>query len=350
MAAQTTGNPINTDVMDSSGPVNVAILGAGRIAHSMSSTLRAMMDDPRYSNLVSLYAVASRDGDRAREFADRYSIPVSYGSYGELLADPHVDLVYIATPHSFHAEQAIMCMKAGKSVLVEKAFTVNADQARDVIAASRDTGMTCVEAIWTRFMPSRAIIDGIVESGAIGRVQSIEANLGYPTTSKPRLTDPGLAGGALLDVGVYPLNFIDMILGGCPVARINSSMSAYQTGVDAQNSITLWYEDGTMAVATSSMTSTTDRMGAIRGTDGYILCGNVNNIESIDVFDGSHQRVRSYDIPPQLTGYEYEVAATVASMRAGKVECPQMPHADTLRMMELMDDIRGQWGLRFPCE
>ena len=342
-----------TDTMSGTttdGPIAVAILGAGRIAHSMAATVRAMMADPRYSRLVSLYAVASRDDDRAREFADRHSIPVSYGSYDELLADPRVDLVYIATPHSLHAEQSIMCMRAGKAVLVEKAFTVNADQARDVIAASRDTGMTCVEAIWTRFMPSRGIIDGVISSGVIGEVQSIEANLGYPTTGKARLTDPRLAGGALLDVGVYPLNFIDMVMGGRPVARIDTTMSAYSTGVDAQNSMTLWYEDGTMAVATSSMTSVTDRIGSIRGTDGYILCRNINNVESIEVFDGSHQLVRTHAIPAQLTGYEYEVASTATALRAHAIECPEMPHADTLRMMELMDDIRERWGLRYPGE
>ena len=342
-----------TDTMSGTttdGPIAVAILGAGRIAHSMAATVRAMMADPRYSRLVSLYAVASRDDDRAREFADRHSIPVSYGSYDELLADPRVDLVYIATPHSLHAEQSIMCMRAGKAVLVEKAFTVNADQARDVIAASRDTGMTCVEAIWTRFMPSRDIIDGVISSGVIGEVQSIEANLGYPTTGKARLTDPRLAGGALLDVGVYPLNFIDMVMGGRPVTRIDTTMSAYSTGVDAQNSMTLWYEDGTMAVATSSMTSVTDRIGSVRGTDGYILCRNINNVESIEVFDGSHQLVSTHAIPAQLTGYEYEVASTATALRAHAIECPEMPHADTLRMMELMDDIRERWGLRYPGE
>ena len=332
------------------GPVAIAILGAGRIAHSMAATIRTMMADPRYSDLVSLYAVASRDGGRAREFADRHSIPVSYGSYDELLADPRVDLVYIATPHSLHAEQSIMCMRAGKGVLVEKAFTVNADQARNVIAVSRETGMTCVEAIWTRFMPSRRIIDDVISSGAIGEIQSIETDLGYPTTGKARLTDPRLAGGALLDVGVYPLNFIDMVMEGRPAARIDTTMSAYRTGVDAQNSMTLWYEDGTMAVATSSMTSVTDRIGSIRGTDGYILCRNINNVESVEVFDGSHQLVDTHEIPAQLTGYEYEVAATATALRAHATECPEMPHADTLRMMELMDRIRGEWGLRYPCE
>ena len=185
---------------------------------------------------------------------------------------------------------------------------------------------------------------------ARGWRKSIEANLGYPTTGKARLTDPRLAGGALLDVGVYPLNFIDMVMGGRPVARIDTTMSAYSTGVDAQNSMTLWYEDGTMAVATSSMTSVTDRIGSVRGTDGYILCRNINNVESIEVFDGSHQLVSTHAIPAQLTGYEYEVASTATALRAHAIECPEMPHADTLRMMELMDDIRERWGLRYPGE
>ena len=137
--------------------VNVAILGAGRIAQSMAETLVKMAADPRYTDLVSPYAVAARDGERAATFAAQYGFPVSYGSYEELAADPNVNLVYIATPHNLHAEQAILCMRAGKGVLVEKAFGANAAQTRAMLDASRETGMLCAEAIWTRYMPSRII-------------------------------------------------------------------------------------------------------------------------------------------------------------------------------------------------
>ena len=330
--------------------VNVAILGAGRIAQSMADTLVKMAADPRYTDLVSPYAVAARDGERAATFAAQYGFPVSYGSYEELAADPNVNLVYIATPHNLHAEQAILCMRAGKGVLVEKAFGANAAQTRAMLDVSRETGMLCAEAIWTRYMPSRTMIDDILASGTIGEVTAINANLCYPTTAKARITDPALAGGALLDVGVYPINFIDMIMHNAPIARVESSMRAYETGVDAHNSMTFYYENGVMATAQSSILCHSDRMGAVWGTDGYLTCENINNVASIDVHDGNHQVKAHYDVPPQLTGYEYEVAASAQAMLDGRRECEAKPHADTLRIMELMDSLRADWGLTYPFE
>ena len=330
--------------------INVAILGAGRIAQSMAKTLVAMAADERYRDLVAPYAVAARDGERAAEFAAKYGFPVSYGSYEELAADPNVNLVYIATPHNFHAEQAVLCMRAGKGVLVEKAFGANAAQSQEMLDVSAQTGMLCTEAIWTRYMPSRAMIDDIIASGAIGEVQAIEANLCYPTTAKARITDPALAGGALLDVGVYPINFIDMIMHNAPIARIESSMQPFETGVDAHDSMTFYYENGVMATAQSSILCHSDRMGAVWGTKGYLTCQNINNVESIDVFDGTHTVTAHYDVPAQLTGYEYEVAAAAQAVLDGRIECAEMPHADTMRIMKLMDSLRADWELTYPFE
>lgn len=330
--------------------INAAILGAGRIAQSMAKTLVAMAADERYRDLVAPYAVAARDGERAAEFAAKYGFPVSYGSYEELAADPNVNLVYIATPHNFHAEQAVLCMRAGKGVLVEKAFGANAAQSQEMLDVSAQTGMLCTEAIWTRYMSSRAMIDDIIASGAIGEVQAIEANLCYPTTAKARITDPALAGGALLDVGVYPINFIDMIMHNAPIARIESSMQPFETGVDAHDSMTFYYENGVMATAQSSILCHSDRMGAVWGTKGYLTCQNINNVESIDVFDGTHTVTAHYDVPAQLTGYEYEVAAAAQAVLDGRTECAEMPHADTMRIMKLMDSLRADWELTYPFE
>lgn len=330
--------------------IRIAILGAGRIAQHMADTLVKMAADSRYTDLVEPYAVAARDAGRAADFATKYGFPVSYGSYEELVSDPNVDLVYIATPHNLHAEQAILCMKAGKGVLVEKAFGANAAQTREMLAVAKETGMLCAEAIWTRYMPSRGMIDDIIASGIIGDVQAIDANLCYPTTAKARITDPALAGGALLDVGVYPINFIDMIMHNAPIARIESSMRPYETGVDAHNSMTFYYENGVMATAQSSILCHSDRMGSVWGTDGYMVCQNINNVEAIDVYDGNHTIVAHYDVPAQLTGYEYEVAAAAQAVIDGRTECEEMPHADTLRIMELMDSLRRDWNLTYPFE
>lgn len=279
---------------------------------------------------------------------------MSYGSYDELLADPDVDLVYIATPHSLHAEQGIACLKAGKNILVEKSFTANAAQARALLDAADGSGLLCTEAIWTRYMPSRAIVDRIVASGAIGELRSISANLCYPVSGKARMSDPAMAGGALLDVGVYPLNFIDMVMGGhgeVPVERVETSMTPYApTGVDAQNSTTLYYANGVMAVSTSSMLACSDRAGCIWGDKGYVVCRNINNIEAIDVYGADHAVAEHYDVPAQLTGYEYQVAAAANAILDGREECAEMPHADSLRIVELMDELRAKWGLKYPFE
>ncbi|RSX54420.1 oxidoreductase [Bifidobacterium goeldii] len=333
--------------------VKVAILGAGGIAHHMAQTLSMMTTDARYSSLIEPYAVAARSKDRAEAFAAQYGIKQAYGSYDELLADPAVDLVYIATPHSLHAEQAIACMKAGKNVLVEKSFTANAQQAQQVLDTAQATGLLCTEAIWTRYMPSRAIIDEILASGEIGEVKSISANLCYPVSHKARMTDPALAGGALLDVGVYPLNFIDMVMGGhgaTPIDHFVSSMAPYATGVDAQNTTTIYYENGVMANAASSMLASSDRGGYVWGTNGYLVCQNINNVEGVDVYGLDHALRRHIDIPAQLTGYEYEVADAANAILDGRTQCEAMPHADTLRIMELMDQIRAAWGLKYPFE
>ena len=244
---------------DTARPLNVAILGAGRIAQTMAKTLTMMADSPTYSAMVTPYAIASRSQDKADKFAATYHLPHAYGSYEAMLADPAVDLVYIATPHSLHAEQAIACMRAGKPVLVEKAFAANLEQARAVIDESDKTGLYCGEAIWTRYMPSRAVIDRIIDSGRIGAVTGINANLCYSMTHKARLTDPNLAGGALLDVGIYPLTFIDMVMGAQEIDHLATSMQPYPTGVDAQSTTTLYYADTTMATALSSMLCVSDR-------------------------------------------------------------------------------------------
>ncbi|MDN6024531.1 Gfo/Idh/MocA family protein [Bifidobacterium mongoliense] len=330
--------------------IKVAILGAGGIAHAMALTLNRMADDPRYTNLVEPYAVAARDGERAADFARQYGLPVSYGSYEEMLADPEVDLVYIATPHSLHAEQGEQCLRAGKNILVEKSFTANTAQAERLLATARETGLLCTEAIWTRYMPSRTIIHDLLASGIIGEIRTVSANLGYTITGKARLTDPALAGGALLDVGVYPLNFVDMILEGRPYDRMATAMTPYQTGVDAQSTTTLFYPNTVMAVAYSSMVSISDRDGVVWGTDGHLICRNINDISAVDVYDRDYRLVKHVDMPEQLTGYEYEVASAANAILDGARECPEAPHTDTLRIMRLMDDIRGQWGLRFPFE
>ena len=323
-------------------PIKIAILGPGRIAHTMARTVTQMEG-------IVPYAVAARELGRARAFADQYGFERAYGSYAEMLADPEVDLVYIATPHAFHAEQAKLCLLAGKHVLCEKPFTVNAAQAREVFALARERGLLAAEAIWPRYMPMAKTLRELCDSGVIGTPRSLTGGLAYPVTAKPRLTDPALAGGALLDIGIYPLTFASIAFGD-DVVDISSKALLTEAGVDGQESITLTYRDGRMAVLHSSMVALGDRGGAIHGDKGYLVVENVNNFQSITVYDADRRQVARYDQPPQITGFEYEVAASAEAIRAGAVECPQMPHAETVRILEWMDALRAQWGVRYPFE
>lgn len=321
---------------------NIGIMGSGNIAGVMAETIKKMKN-------VKLYAVASRTKVKAEVFAGKYGCKKAYGSYEELVADKKVDLIYIATPHSEHFENARLCILNGKPVLCEKAFTANAAQAEELIRLAREKDVFIAEAMWTRYMPMLTTILEVLGSGIIGELKTLTANLGYVIDKVPRLREPSLAGGALLDVGVYTLNFASMILGN-NIESIESTCTYTETGVDEQNSITIRYMDGKMAVLNSSMVSLSDRKGVIYGTKGYAVIDNINNFESITVYDIHYKQLASYKRPKQISGYEYEVEACLRALDAGELECIQMPHSETIRMMKIMDDIRKQWGVVYPFE
>lgn len=322
--------------------MNVGILGAGNIAGTMARTLNGMKD-------ATAYAVAARDLERAQSFAKEYQVEKAYGSYEEMLQDENVDLVYIATPHSHHLEHGKLCISYGKPVLCEKSFTANAAQARELLDDAREKGVFITEAIWTRYMPSRKIITDIIESGELGDVHMLSANLGYRLIDKERLTNPELAGGALLDVGVYPLNFASMFLGN-DIENITSSCVKFDTGVDGQAGMILTYKDGRMATLHTGMYAATEQYGIIYGSKGYLIAYNINNIDKIEVFSSDRKLIRTIHVPEQITGYEYEVEACMRALNEGRLECEEMPHSETIRLMEQMDTLRAQWGIRYPFE
>ena len=236
--------------------MKTAILGAGNIAKSMAAALRGLQ---KRGENVEPYAVGARELSRAEAFAREQGFEKAYGSYEELVSDPEIDLVYVATPHSMHCEHMRLALEHGKNVLCEKAFTMNAGQAEEVIALAEKKGLLLAEAIWPRYMPSRQMILDLIDSGVIGTVTSLSANLGYPLTHVERLVRPELCGGALLDLGVYPLNFACMAFPG-EIRDVASACVKWETGVDAQNSFTLTFEDGRMAVLYSSMLVQSDRL------------------------------------------------------------------------------------------
>ena len=325
--------------------MRVGYLGAGNISSQRAATIARMTE-------AENYAVAARDLDRAEAFARRWGFARAYGSYEELLADPDVDLVYVALPHSHHHRWTIAALEAGHHVLCEKAFAANGAQAREMVEAARERGLLLAEAIWTRYMPSRPIIEKIIESGEIGEVTTVAANLGYRVCGNRRMTDPALAGGALLDLTVYPLNFASMVLGN-GIRRISAAMVPTGTGVDGQDSIMIEYESGQMASLFTTMYAMTDREGQICGTRGFITVENINNPQAVRVYgsDGLTRALRrEIPVPAQISGYEYEVLACKRAIEEGRIECPEMPHAETLELMRQMDEIRAQLGIVFPFE
>lgn len=324
-----------------------AILAAGGIARKMAEAVTGI--EKAGTVRIQKYAVASRDLSRAEEFAKEWGFEKAYGSYEELAADPEVELVYVASPHSHHYEHAKLCLEHGKHVLVEKAFTVNAAQAEDLMKLVREKQVLLTEAIWTRYMPSRKMIGDLLESGIIGKVSSMTANLGYPLMDVPRLVQPELAGGALLDLGVYSITMALMLFHE-EITDVVSAAVFSPEGVDWMNSITLTFADGKMAVLNSNMTARTDCRAIVNGDEGYMEITEINNPEEIRVFDRDGKLRECFQVPEQINGYEYEVLACIRAIGEGKLECEEMPHSETLRVMRLMDQIRGQWGFRLPCE
>ena len=322
--------------------MKMGILGSGGIAHTMANTVKQMAD-------VELYAVGARTLEKAQSFAEEFGMPKAYGYYEELAADPELDLVYVATPHSHHYPHVKLLLEHGKNVLCEKAFTVNADQARELFQMAEEKKLLLTEAIWTRYIPIQKTLNEVIESGAIGKVHSMTANLCYLISGVERLKKPELAGGALLDVGVYPLNFACMI-DRTPVVKVTSDAVMNEYGVDSSNSITLTFADGATAMLHSSTLVISDRKGMIYGDQGYIEVENINNCQGFKVYDTHYQLVKEYPVPSQISGYEYEVEACKKAIEEGRSECPEMPHRESIRMMELMDTIRKEWGLRYPME
>ena len=322
--------------------IKFAILAPGGIANSMAEAVSQLEE-------IECYAVASRNYDRAKSFADKWGFEKAYGSYEEMVKDPQVELVYVASPHSHHYPYAKLCLEHGKHVLLEKAFTVNAKQAEELITLARGKGLLLAEAFWPRYMPSRKMIDDLIAQGVIGEVHSVMADFGAPLTHVERLSKPELAGGALLDLGVYPINLALQICKS-PVKEIQSSAVMSPQGVDWMNGITLAFEDGKMAVLHSNMLAYMGNRGIINGDKGYIEFNEINNCQEIRVYNDQKEMTARCQVPEQINGYEYEALACVRAIKAGQVECEEMPHSETLRLMKILDAVREQWGFTLPCE
>lgn len=320
----------------------IGIIGAGWIAEKMAETVAAM-------NGYEISAIASRSIERARSFAAKFNIEKAYGSYEKLVCDDDIDLVYVATPHSHHFQHTKLAVEHGKPCLVEKAFTANARETTELLQLAESKGVFVTEAIWTRYMPLSHMIKELLDGGAIGEPRLLSASLCYPLENKERITNPALCGGALLDVGVYVLNFARMYFGSDIVKTVtNCQLGA--TGMDMQESISLSYADGKMANLQTGALCLNDRQGVISGTEGYIRVDNVNCPERVEVYR-NYALVETYEKPSDMiSGYEYQVMECRRCIEAGLLESPLMPHKETLAVMQQMDALRKEWGVKYPMD
>ncbi|MGY1736516.1 Gfo/Idh/MocA family protein [Geodermatophilus sp. SYSU D00684] len=315
------------------------IVGPGRIAQSV-------MGDFAHVDGARPVAVASRSADRAQAFAQQHGLERAYGSYAELLADPEVDVLYVATPHPQHHAIALAAIEAGKALLVEKAFTATTAGAQEVVTAAREAGVFVMEAMWTRFQPAVVRMRELIADGAIGEVRSVQADLGVDRAYDPadRLFALELGGGALLDLGVYVASFAQMLLG--TPDTVTAAGSTYPTGADAEAALLLGWEDGRSATLTTSLRYPTPGQARVFGTGGWI-----------DVLPRFHHPAtialhRTGAEPEEVTrpadgvGYSHELAEVTRCLQEGRTESAVMPLADTLAVQEILGRAAEQLGVR----
>jgi len=327
----------------SDGTIRWGILGTGFIAGLQTKDLK--------ENGFTVQAVGSRSLESSESFAGEYGVATAHGSYEDLVADPLVDVVYVATPHPFHHENALLALNAGKHVLVEKAFTMNARQAQDIVDLAESKGLVALEAMWTRFLPHMIRLRDIIASGTIGEVRKVVAthNQSLPKDPAHRLNDPALGGGALLDLGIYPVSFAFDILG--TPASIKASASMSTTGVDRQTAAIFEYASGAQAMVDCELDAASANRAMVIGSEGWI------DIEStwynpvpftVHAVDGSV--IERYDQPVTSRGMQYQAAELERLIRSGETAGTILPPAETVAIMAAMDEIRRQVGLSYDAD
>ena len=324
----------------------IGIIGAGHIAEKMAATINGMPE-------AEAYAVASRQYGKAAAFAGRFGFAKAFGSYEALVEDPAVDLVYVATPHSLHYDHVRLCLGHGKAVLCEKSFMANAREAEEVTRISEENNVFLAEAIWTRYMPFRKTLRDIVDSGAIGRPMMLSAHLGYPVADKERLVRPELGGGALLDLGVYAINFALMAVKDRKITEQSGLCVKNEYGADIRETMDMITEDGVAISLFADTETLSDRRGIIYGTKGRIEVDNVNNpglVEVLLIDNRTFIKTEEHVLNHHSTGFEYELLEAVKAIGNGKTESESMPWKATLDVLSIMDSYRKAWGVRIGSE
>ena len=318
------------------------IMGPGRIAHKFAQSLKC-------SEAAEITAVGSRSMERAVEFAKQYGINRAYANYAKLAADNDVDIIYVATPHPAHFECALLCLKAGKAVLCEKPFTLNAAETKTLVKTAKSSKLFLMEAMWMRYLPAIVKVRELLTQGEIGEIRMVIADFGnrIPWDPSGRLLNPELGGGALLDVGIYPVSFASMVLGDSPT-KITGIAHLGETGVDEQFSAVLGYEAGKIAALSGAVRTSLPNEARIIGTEGYVRVPDFWRASSLELYQNG--KMEKFEIPFRSTGYIHEAEEAMYCLREGLIESSIMPLDESLKIMKILDTLRKQWGLKYPQE
>lgn len=327
----------------SSGDVRWGILATGGIARSFTRDL--LLHGHRVT------AVGSRSAEGARAFAEQFGIAREHASYDDLVADPEVDVVYVATPHVLHAANAAAALEHGKHVLVEKPFAVRADEARALAALARRERRLLLEAMWTRFLPHMAFVREVVASGRVGEVRSVHADHTQRLSSDPahRLNDPALGGGALLDLGVYPVSFAHDLLG--PPTDVAARGALRETGVDASVATVLRHAGDAVSTSYSSSETRGSNTAVVLGTEGRVEIASVWYAPAVvTVHDARGEVLDRFDQPVSGRGMQHQAAEVERCLALGLTESPLMTLEGSVAVMATLDAVRASIGVRYPGE
>ena len=318
-----------------------AILGCGWIADNFLQSL-GIVDEAK------VLACGSKSLERAQGLANKYNIPNAYDSYEVMLSDPNIDIVYIGTTHNFHYENAMMCLEHGKHVLIEKPVTVHASQFEEITGLAKSKGLFVMEAMWTRFLPGIEKLQQVIHDGMIGEIVLLNAGFGMrmPEDVNNRFYSKALAGGSLLDMGIYPLTFSKLVFQQKP-EKVHSSVILTETGVDGSAAYALDYASGATAHLSSSMTSNLGAKAVIYGTKGKIT---VEEFFSFKKFHVTLDSGEDYQIDAnyESTGKQFQAMEVMTCIKNGKLESEIHPHSESMYMMRTMDQMRLGWGVEYP--
>ncbi len=320
------------------------ILGPGDIAHTFAKGLSFVPD-------AELVAVGSRSMGRAKKFADEFGAAHAHGSYADLAEDADVDVIYVSTPHPFHKENSLLALNAGKAVLCEKPFTINANEAEEVVGLARKKKLFLMEAMWTRFLPVMGKVREWLSDGRVGEIRMLSAQVGFRGGWNPEARDlnPALGGGALLDMGCYTLSFASMVMGG-PPAKVSGFAHIGKTGVDEQSMAILKYEAGVIGFVCSAIQTSVPADAYIYGTEGSIHVHQAFWAAKTATLKIGRKDEETVEMQPEGNGYNYEAAEVVRCIQEGKTESEVMPLDESISIMNTMDDLRAQWNLKYPAE